>query len=283
MHWLTDPYAYEFMQRALGAALLVGVLSPLVGVWVVLGRLAYLGDAMGHASLSGVALAYLLGASIVLGALAAGILMAVLIAVLSRHPRLRSDSVIGIAEVALFAVGVLVLSRADDVSIDLTHHLFGSITAVTSADLRLNLLLTAGAVCLLAVLWRDLRSSAFDPLHAGLVGIRVGALRLGMLGALAVAVVVSLQSVGLLMSIAMLVIPAAAARLWSATVLGMTLTACGLGVTAAAGGLTVAYHLATPPGATIALSAVGLLAVSALATMPRRGRRPAAHAPAPVG
>jgi ABC-type Mn2+/Zn2+ transport system permease subunit len=277
VRWLTDPYAFEFMQRALGAALLVGVLSPLVGVWIVLGRLAYLGDAMGHASLSGVALAYLVGASIVAGALLAGLVMAGLIALLSRHPRLRSDSVIGIAEVTLFAIGVLIISRASDVTVDLTHYLFGSITTVTSGDLRLNLALTLVAMALLAVMWRDLLASAFDPLHAGLVGVRVGTLRLAMLGALAIAVVVSLQSVGLLMSIAMLVIPAAAARLWTTTVLGMTALACALGVSAAAGGLTLAYHLATPPGATIALTAVALMAVSVLLTAPRRGRRPAAH------
>ena len=275
--WLADPYAFDFMRRALAAALLVGILSPLVGVWVVLGRLAYLGDAMGHATLSGVAVGYLVGVGVVAGALAAGLVMAALITLMARHPRLRSDSVIGIAEVALFAVGVLILSRAHDVTVDLTHYLFGSITTVSAADLRLNAMLTVAAAGLLALAWRDLLAGAFDADHAALVGIRVGTLRLAMLCALAVAVVVSLQSVGLLMSIAMLIVPAAAARLWTRTVVGMTALACTLGVVSATGGLTLAFHLATPPGATIALTAVALLAVSALLTAPRRGRAPAGH------
>jgi ABC-type Mn2+/Zn2+ transport system permease subunit len=275
---LTDPYSFEFMQRALGAALLVGVLSPLVGTWVVLGRLSYLGDAMGHASLSGVAVAYLAGWSIVVGALGAGLVMAALMAVLARNPRLRSDAIIGIVEVALFAVGVIIISRADSISVDLTHFLFGSITTVSDGDLRINAALTLVALGGVVLLFGDLRAAAFDPLHAGLVGVRVSALRLVQFAALAIAVVVSLQSVGLLMSIAMLIVPAAAARLWSTTLLQMTLLACATGVTSAVVGLTLAYHLASAPGATIALTAVGILAVSAALTMPRRATLPAGHA-----
>ncbi len=276
--WLTDPYSFEFMQRALVAAVLVGILSPLVGTWVVLGRLSYLGDAMGHASLSGVAIAYLAGWSIVIGALGAGLVMAALMALLARHPRLGGDAIIGIVEVALFAVGIVIISRADSISVDLGHFLFGSITTVSDGDLRLNAALTLVAVAGLVVLFRDLRAAVFDPLQAGLVGIRVPALRLAQFAALAIAVVVSLQSVGLLMSIAMLIVPAAAARLWSTTLLQMSLLACAIGVVSAVAGLTLAFHLASAPGATIALTAVCLLALSAVLTMPRRGRTPAGHA-----
>lgn len=276
--WLADPYSYEFMQRALVAALLVGVLSPLVGTWVVLGRLSYLGDAMGHASLAGVAVAYLAGWSIVVGALGAGLVMAGLMALLARHPRLRSDSIIGIVEVALFAIGVIIISRSHSISIDLTHYLFGSITTVSDHDLRVNLGLTLIALVGIGLLFGDLRAATFDPLHARLIGIRVGALGLVQFAALAIAVVVSLQSVGLLMSIAMLIVPAAAARLWTTTLFQMTLVACAFGVGSALVGLTLAYHLASAPGATIALCAVAVLGVSALATMPRRTRAPSAHA-----
>lgn len=260
------------------AALLVGVLSPLVGVWVVLGRLSYLGDAMGHASLSGVAVAYLAGWSIVIGALGAGLVMAALMTLLARHPRLRGDAIIGIVEVALFATGIVIISRADSISVDLSHYLFGSITTVSNGDLTINGALTLIALAGVVVLFRDLRSAAFDPLHAGLVGVRVAALRLAQFAALAIAVVVSLQSVGLLMSIAMLIVPAAAARLWSTTLLRMTLLACAMGIGSAVVGLTLAFHLASAPGATIALTAVGVLAVSAALTMPRRARVPAGHA-----
>jgi ABC-type Mn2+/Zn2+ transport system permease subunit len=275
---LTDPYAFEFMQRALLAALMVGVLSPLVGTWIILGRLSYLGDAMGHASLSGVAVAYLAGWSIVIGALGAGLAMAALMALLARHPRLRSDAIIGIVEVALFAIGIIIISRSRSISVDLTHYLFGSITTVSADDLRINAALTLLAVIGMTLLFSDLRAASFDPLHAGLVGVRVSALRLAQFAALAIAVVVSLQSVGLLMSVAMLIVPAAAARLWSSTLLKMALLAAAFGVGSAVVGLTLAYHLSSAPGATIALTAVVTLAASALATMPRRGRTPADHA-----
>lgn len=275
--WLADPYAFDFMRRALVAAILVGVLSPLVGTWVVLGRLSYLGDAMGHASLSGVALAYLAGWSIAAGALAAGLAMAILMTLLARHPRLRGDAIIGIAQVTLFSVGVIIISRADAISVDLGHYLFGSITTVSDDDLRLNAILVLLAIAGIALSFGDLRAATFDPLHAGLVGVRVSALRLAQLVALAIAVVVSLQSVGLLMSIAMLIVPAAAARMWTSTLLQMSLVACALGLTSAVVGLTLAYHLASAPGATIALTAVGVLVASALLTAPRRARAAAAH------
>ncbi|MGD9695674.1 MAG: metal ABC transporter permease [Thermoleophilia bacterium] len=270
MGWLTDPYQYEFMQRALVAAVLVGVLSPLAGTWVVLGRLSYLGDAMGHASLAGVALAYLAGWSIVAGALGAGLAMALLMAVLARHPRLAGDAIIGIVEVTLFAAGLVVLSRADSVSVDLSHYLFGSITTVGDEDLRVDGALAAAVIAGVALLLQDLRATAFDPRQAALAGVRVGGLRLVQLVALAAAVVVSLRSVGLLMSVAMLIVPAAAARLWARTLVAMILVACAIGVVSAVAGLTLAYRLATPPGATIALTAVGALAVSAALTMPVR-------------
>jgi len=276
--WLTEPYAYGFMQRALLAALLVGAVAPLVGVWIVLRRLAYLGDAMSHATLGGVGVAYLAGWPLTVGAVAAGLAMAALISVLTAHPRLREDAVIGSVASALFAGGVVLLAGRDDVGVDLTHLLFGSITTVTAAELRLDAALGAAAVIVVALLLGDLRAASFDPLHARLAGVRVGALSTALLALLAVAVVVSLQSVGLLMTVALLVVPAAAARLWTSTVEAMSVLAVAFGLVACLAGLTAAYHAATPPGATIALVAAALLALSFAATLPRRARRPRAHA-----
>jgi ABC-type Mn2+/Zn2+ transport system permease subunit len=278
LDWLTEPYAYAFMRRALLAALLVGAVAPLVGVWIVLRRLAYLGDAMGHATLGGVGVAWLAGWSLTAGALAAALAMAALIALLTAHPRLRDDAVIGSVGTALFAGGVLLVSARDDVGVDLTHLLFGSITTVTVADLRLDAVLAVAAAAGIALLFGDLRAASFDPVHARLAGVRVGALSAALLALLAVVVVLSLQTVGLLMSVALLVVPAMAARLWTETVAAMSALAVAFGVLACVAGLTVAYHAATAPGATIALTAVAVLAVSFAATVPRRARRPAPHA-----
>lgn len=276
--WLTDPYAYDFMQRALLASLLVGAIAPLVGVWIVLRRLAYLGDAMSHATLSGVAVAYLAGWSITLGAITSGLLMAALMAILASHPKLREDSIIGTVAVALFAVAIILISSRDSIGVDLSHFLLGSITTVSASDLALNAVLGGLVILGIVVVFSDLRAASFDPLHAELVGIRVGAMRYVLYATLAVTVVLALQTVGLLMSVALLVIPAAAARLWTRTVAAMSVLAAVFGVASCLIGLTVSFHAASAPGATIALVAVALLAVSFIATLPRRGTRAVAHA-----
>lgn len=277
LDWLIDPYSYAFMQRALLAALLVGALAPAVGVWIVLRRMAYLGDAMSHATLGGVALAYLAGISLVLGALGAGLVMAALMALLSSHPRLREDAVIGVAQVALFALGLLVIANSDTGAIDLSHLLLGSVTTVSPADLRLDLALGGIAALVLAARFDDLRTATLDAEHAATVGIHIGRLRTVLLCVLAVVVVLALQTVGLLLSVALLVIPAATARLWTTTALAMSALAVAFGITTTTLGLTLSWHASTPPGATIALLAVAGLGVSAAATSPRRSVAPAAH------
>jgi len=274
---LADPYAYAFMRRALVAALIVGAVAPLVGVWVVLRRLAYLGDAMSHASLAGVAVAAATGISLTVGAIGAGLVMAALMAVLAAHPRLPEDAVIGVAEVALFAAGLMLVSSAGSGAVDLTHVLLGSLTTVSNGDLWTNAALGSAVVVALAAGFEDLRAISFDPLHARTVGVRVAALRHGLFAGLAVAVVLALQTVGLLLSVALLILPAATARLWARTTLAMSVGAAALGVATSATGLTAAYHLATPPGATIALLAVATLVVTWGLTLPRHGRRPAGH------
>lgn len=260
MRWLTDPYQSTFMLRALGAVVVIGTFSPMVGVWIVLRRLSYLGDAMSHSLLAGVAAAFLLGASVSAGALVAGLTMAGLMALLALNPRLHADAVIGVVETTLFGVGLVLVSiRSDRIGVDLSHFLLGQVTTTTGADLAVNVVLAAVGALLVLVLFRDLRSATFDPAHAALVGIRTGLLSWALLSLLAVAIVVSLQTVGLLMSCAMLIIPPAAARLVTDRLAPMTAVAMAFGVVAATTGLTLSYHLGSPPGATISLVAVGLL------------------------
>ena len=273
--WLWDPYRHEFMRHALVAALLVGVVAPVVGVWIVLRRIAYLGDAMSHSLLAGVAGAYLIGWSITGGALLAGLAMAGLVSVLSAHPRLREDAVIGVAETALFAVGVVLVSaRTDRIGVDVSAYLLGQITTVTTGDLALNAALTAVVVVVVWWCFADLRAATFDPTHAALVGVPVRSLGHGLLGLLAVAIVVSLQTVGLLMSVAMLVNPAVTARMVTTRTQTMTAVAVAFGVGSAVGGLTLSYHLSSPPGATVALCGVAALAVTAGVTLARSRRSP---------
>lgn len=269
--FLTDPFASQFMKNALAIAVIVGILCPIVGVWVVLRRLAYLGDAMSHASLSGVAIAYLVGASIVAGALVAGLVMGLLIALLGAR-KLADDSVIGVVETILFALGVIIISRSSNISVDLTHFLFGQITTVAASDVQLNAVLAVLALATVAIFFRDLISATFDPIHARQVGINVGLLRFIVLGLVSICVVVSLQTVGLLMSVAMLVTPAASARLITNRIGVMTTVSALIGLGAAVTGLILSYHLSTPPGATIALTAATAFLGIFLLTIPSRNR-----------
>jgi ABC-type Mn2+/Zn2+ transport system permease subunit len=259
------------MKNALAIAVIVGILCPVVGVWVVLRKLAYLGDAMSHASLSGVAIAYLIGASIVAGALAAGLIMGMMIAVLGAR-KLADDSVIGIVETILFALGVIIISRSSSISVDLTHFLFGQITTVSQSDVRLNAALAIIALCTVMVIFRDLISATFDPIHARQVGINVSLLRFLVLALVSICVVVSLQTVGLLMSVAMLVTPAASARLVTNRIGLMTFISVLIGMGAAVLGLIFSYHLSTPPGATIALTAAIAFLSIFIVTIPKRNR-----------
>jgi len=272
--FFTQPFGSSFMLRAAAAAVIVGATVPLVGCWIQLRRLSYLGDAMSHATLAGIALAYLLGMSITGGALMGGIAMAGLIALINSHPRLREDAAIGIVESVLFAIGIIIINRSTNISVDLGHFLLGQITTVSEADLWLDLGLAAGAAAAIWFLFGDLLGATFDEDHARQVGIPVGPLKTGLLVLLSIAIVISLQTVGLLLSVALLVIPAATARLVTQRVASMSILAVLLGVGASLFGLTLAYHLATPAGATISLVSAAILALVAMATAPRRIRRP---------
>jgi len=265
--WFTDPYQTEFMRNAAVMAILVGVLAPTVGVWVVLRRLAYLGDAMSHGTLAGVAAAYLTGISITLGALAAGVVMGLLVAVFDRQRRLGHDSAIGVAETLMFATGIILISRNDRIGVDLTHYLFGQIVTTSTNDIIVNSALTAVALAIVVVAFDDLRNVTFDPGHAQQVGIPVGPLRLVLIALISITVVVSLGTVGLLMSVAMLITPAATARLLTNRIETMTALAITVGVTSAIAGLTISYHLATPPGPTIALVTVAWFAGATIASL----------------
>ena len=268
------------MQRALLGVVLIGVFVPAVGVWIVLRRLSYLGDAMSHGLLAGVAGAYLAGWNVTIGALIAGLAMAVLISGLSRFPKLHEDAVIGVAETILFSVGLILISRKSSrIGVDLSHFLFGQLATTSAGDLRLNAAITGIGLVLIVVFFQDLRAATFDPIHAKLAGIRVGVMSTGLLVLLALAIVTSLQTVGLLMSVAMLVSPATAARVLTDRLPVTIMLASVLGVVSGFVGLTLAYHLSAPPGATIALTAAAvlMLVLGLHAAMDRRmGIRPAA-------
>lgn len=256
MNWLIDPFQSEFTQRAGLVCLMVGVLAPVVGTWVSLRRLAYLGDAMSHSVLGGVALGFAwFGANAVLpGALVAGVVMALVIHFLSQNRRLPNDSVIAVVGSGMFAFGVIALNSLDT-NVSVSHFLFGQLLTVTSSDVVITLVLTVAALAF--VWWRfpDLTFSTFDRDHATQIGIRVQRLDAAMLVLLAVCVVVSLNTVGIALTVSLLITPTATSRLFFDNVVSITRAAIAFGLAEVLGGFIVAYHLDLPPGPTITLGA----------------------------
>jgi len=269
VHWLTDPFQAEFMQRAFLAAIISGTVAPVVGTWVVLRRMANLGDAMSHGTLAGVGLAFAAGVNVLIGAMGAGLLMAVLLLVFSSNRRLGQETIITVLGTAFFAIGVVVISRLDT-GVELTHFLFGRVLTVTWGDIWLNLALGGGAVVVVLVLFGELRLATFDHVQAEQVGVRVELVQAVLVLLLAVVVVVSLRAVGTVMSVTMLVTPAATARLLARNLRQMTVLGVLFGVGEAVTGLMLSYHLSAAPGATIGLVAAAAFAVVFALTLPRR-------------
>jgi len=270
VQWLTDPFQTEFMRRALLAAIIIGVVAPMVGTWVVLRHMANLGDAMAHGTLAGVGLAYAAGVSVVLGALGAGFVMAGLLLMLSANRRLGQETVIAVLGTGFFALGVVVISRLDT-GVELTHFLFGRLLTVSWADIWLNLALGGAAVLTVLVLFGELRLATFDHVQAEQVGVRVELVQGVLVLLIAAVVVISLRAVGTVMSVTMLVTPAATARLLARTLRQMTLLGIAFGVSEGVVGLLLSYHIdGAPPGVTIGLLSAVVFGAVYAATLPRR-------------
>ena len=170
MSWLTDPFSLGFMQRALVASLIVGVLCAVVGCYIVLRSMAFLGDALAHAILPGVAVAFLVGGNLLIGALVAAVVVAVGISYVSRTGAVREDTAIGIFFAAALALGVVLMSTMDGYAVDLTHVLFGNVLGVTAADLWISGALAAAVLVAIVLLYRRLLVASFDPILGETLG-----------------------------------------------------------------------------------------------------------------
>jgi ABC-type Mn2+/Zn2+ transport system permease subunit len=266
MSWLLDPFQSDFSQRAGLICIMVGVLAPTVGTWISLRRLAYMGDAMSHSVLGGVALGFgWFGSQAVLpGALMAGIFMAVVIHFLSQNRRVGHDSVIAVVGSGMFAFGVLALSKVDT-TVSITHFLFGQLLTVNTADLWTTLALTLLALGFVWYRFDDLKFATFDRDHATQLGIRVQRLDMAMLVLLAICVVVCLNTVGIALTVSLLITPTATARLLFNNVSTISKGAIAIGLVEVVGGFIVAYHLDLAPGPTITLGATAVFIAAYIA------------------
>jgi ABC-type Mn2+/Zn2+ transport system permease subunit len=258
------------MQRGLVAAVLVGVICAVMGTWVILRGMAFLGDAMAHAILPGVAIAWILGGNILIGALVAAIAVALGIGVLSKGGTVKEDTAIGILFAAALALGVAIMSSIRTYAADLSHLLFGNVLGVSGHDLVLTAIV--GAIVLIAIVlfWKPLLVLSFDPVLATTLRLRTGFLRNLMLVLLALTVVVSLQTVGVGLAAAMLITPAATAFLLVRRLVPMMLVAAAIGAASAVIGLYASWWLDIVSGSAIVIVAT-LFFLVAFAFSPRRG------------
>jgi len=261
MNWLTEPFQYGFMQNGLLAALLVGLNCAVIGVYVVLRRMAFIGDALAHTVLPGIVVAYLNQWNLYGGALVAGVLTALGIGWLSRRQEVREDTAIGVLFTAMFALGILLMSTVRSFR-DLTHILFGNILGVTTADLWLIVVVSGVVVTALFLFHKELELTSFDITHAEVIGLRADWVRYGLLVLLALTVVTGIQAVGVVLTSALLVTPAAAASLLTNRLPRMMLLATFIAGLSAFGGLYASYYFSVASGAAIVLTCTACFGVA---------------------
>ena len=261
MRWLTDPFGYDFMRRALVAGLLAVAVTSVAGTWVVLRRLAFMGDALAHGIVPGVALALLIGVDPVVGAFVAAVVMIGAIAVIHRTTRLGEDTAIGLLFVGMLAVGVILISRSHSFAVDLVAVLFGDVLGVTVGDLWLQAAAVAIVFAGVAVFYRPLLTLAFNEQKAEALGMRPRTANLVMLGLITVAVVSSFRAVGALLVFGLLVAPPATAILIARRVPVVMAVAMLLGFAEVFGGLVISFHADTATGATVSGLAVAVFFV----------------------
>ena len=270
MNWLTDPLQYPFMQRALIEVAIIGVLCGLVGCFVVLRGLAFIGDALAHAVFPGVVLSYIADRSILIGAFIFGSLTALGIGLLSRSRRVTEDSAIGVVFASFFALGVVILSREGGFRQDLSSLLFGNILGVSRTDVVATLVVAVVVGGLLLALLKEFTLVAFDPTLARSAGYPVFALDILLLLLVSATIVVSLQTVGNILILALVVTPPAAARLLTDRLGRMMLLSVAIAVASGVGGLYISFHAATAAGATIVLTATAAF-LACLVIAPNHG------------
>jgi len=262
--WLIEPFTHAFMQHALIAIVLVGVICGVTGTFVTLRGLAFMGDALTHAIFPGVVIAFLLGGNFLIGALIAAVIVSLGIGVVSQSGRLSNDTTIGVLFAGGFALGVALISAQRSYARDVTSFLFGSILGVSRADLALTTAVGVVVLGTMLLFRRELIAVAFDRTFAAAMGLHLWRWDQLFLLLLSLAIVVSLQTVGNILVLAMLVTPAATARLLTDRLPAMLTLSAAIGAASGVFGLLASYYLGVASGASVVLIATALFALAFL-------------------
>jgi ABC-type Mn2+/Zn2+ transport system permease subunit len=253
MEWLIEPLTYAFVVRGLLAGVFAAVACASLSAFVVWRGMAFAGDALAHSILPGIVVAYVFGFSLIIGALGAAAVAVVGIGLISRSGRLREDTAIGVMFAGLFAFGIVLLSRVASFQ-DLSHVLFGNILGVSRSDLVAMGIVVVIVLLLVVLFYKELLVSSFDPVHSVAIGLNPEVIRFGLLAALAMTTVIAVQTVGVVLVLALLVTPAAAASLVSRRLSHIVLLSVVNALLATVAGFYASYYADLPSGPAIVLA-----------------------------
>lgn len=262
---LIEPLQYGFMQRSLIVAILVGLLCAVVGSYLMVQRLALLGDAISHSVLPGLAIAFMVGINIFIGAFIAGVLSTMAIAWIRTRSPIKEDAAMGIVFSAFFATGITLITLIQkDNKIDLNHFLFGNILGVTAEEVWNTAFIAAIVLIVVGLLYKELLFYTFDPLGAQAVGLPVNLLNFGLMLLIALTIVASMKAVGVILVLSLLITPGATAYLLVKRLHQVMILGAGIGIFSSISGMYLSYFFNLPSGPAIVLVASGLFVLALL-------------------
>ena len=262
--YIVEPFQYSFMVRALIVSVLVGVMCPVLGAYVITRGRAFMGDALAHSVLPGMVVAFLLGISPFYAAVPTGILVALSMGSVARRTGISEDTSIGIIFAGMFALGLVMLSSADNINVNIEDLLLGQVLGVSQTDVYVSLVLAAVVLVGLYAFHRQLIYTTFDPVGAKVVGIKTGFVEYVLLALLALVIVIGIQAAGIVLVMAMLITPAAAAYLLAKRFVEVMIIGALIGAISAVVGLYLSFHANLPSGPAMALVATAAFAVAAV-------------------
>ena len=260
---------YNFLQSALMAAIMVGIMSGIIGSFIILRGMSLMGDALSHSVLPGVAVAYMLGINIMIGATVFGVVAAVLIGFVASHSKLKNDTSIGVVFSAFFALGFILISMAQS-STNLHHILFGNVLAVSDSDLIETFIVLAVVIIFVMLFFKELQITSFDNTFAKSYGLNTSVIHYGLMIVLTLVTVSALQTVGIILVVAMLITPAATAFLWTNRLVNMLFLSSCFGAVASFIGLYLSYTMNWASGPAIVLVAAIIFLIS-FVVAPKQG------------
>ena len=262
--YVVGPFQYSFMVRALIVSVLVGVMCPVLGAYVITRGRAFMGDALAHSVLPGMVVAFLLGISPFFAAVPAGIVIALLMGTVSRRTGISEDTSIGIIFAGMFALGLVMLSKATNVNVNIEDLLLGQVLGVSQTDVFVSLVLTALVLAGLYAFHRQLVYTTFDPVGAAVIGIRTDIVEYVLLALLALVIVIGIQAAGIVLVMAMLITPAAAAYMLARRFVGVMVIGALIGAISAVAGLYLSFYADLPSGPAMALVATAIFGAAAV-------------------